>query len=145
MRSIRFLLALAVAAAFVSAAAPAHAQRAADLALDTSHVQAAPAPREIAPASPLLSASRELPSALRPSFETHHAAAGRPLSVAGHVGVGAAAGAVTGAAASLAMYALWSECRTTGNMCGLAVPFLVGAGAVSGGTVGLVVGLVRNR
>lgn len=145
MRSIRFLVVLA-AAATCAVAAPLHAQRVADVAPGASHVQAARDSREMAPVSPLLAASRDLPSALRPAaVQAPDAAAERRLSVAGHVGVGAAAGVVTGAAASLAMFSLWSECRSTGNMCGLAVPFLVGAGAVTGGAVGLVVGLVRNR
>lgn len=147
MRSIRLLLALAVAAASVSAAAPAQAQRLADVAPGVaSHVQAAPATAEIAPALPLLSASRDLPPALRPPFAaTPDGATARPLSVAGHAGVGAAAGAVTGAAASLAIYALSPDCRSTGSMCGLAFPFLIGGGALTGAAAGLLVGLIRNR
>jgi hypothetical protein len=146
MRSIRFLLALAVAAAS-AAAAPVHAQRIADLAPGTaSHVQAAPAPREIAPASPLLAASRDLPAALRPPrVDAHDAAAARPLSVAGHAGVGAGTGALAGVLASAAMFAFDEDCRSGHSMCGLAVPVFIGGGALTGGAVGLAVGLIRNR
>ncbi|HEX5869031.1 MAG TPA: hypothetical protein VFY65_01375 [Longimicrobium sp.] len=145
MRSTRFLLALVVAAASV-AAAPIHAQRAADPAPGGSHAQAAPAPREIAPASPLLSASRDLPAALRPPrVETHDAAAERRLSVAGHTAVGAGAGALAGVLASAAMFAFDEDCRPGHSMCGLAIPVFIGGGALTGGAVGLVVGLTRNR
>jgi uncharacterized membrane protein len=146
MRPIRSLAFLCSAAA-IATAAPAHAQRGADLAPGAAaHVQAAPERSEIAPAPAVLSATRDLPAALRPSFaHAPDAAAARPLSVAGHAGVGAAAGAVTGAAASLAIYAFSSDCRSTGSMCGLAFPFIIGGGAVTGGAVGLVVGLIRNR
>ncbi|MBW3570729.1 MAG: hypothetical protein KY467_06455 [Gemmatimonadetes bacterium] len=141
MRSIRFLLALAIAGACAAVAAPAHAQRLADVAPGAPwHVHPAPAAT-----TPVVAATRGLPAELRPSSAPADGAAARPLSVAGHVGVGAAAGAVTGAAASLAVFSLWSECRSTGSMCGLAFPFLIGGGAVAGGTVGLVVGLIRNR
>jgi hypothetical protein len=63
----------------------------------------------------------------------------------GHAGVGAAAGAATGVAASLAIHAFSPECRSTGSMCGLAFPFIVGGGAATGGVVGLVMGLIRTR
>lgn len=37
------------------------------------------------------------------------------------------------------------DCRSADSMCGLAIPVMVGGGAISGGVVGLVVGLIRNR
>lgn len=144
MRFIRFLLALA--AACTAAAAPAHAQRVADVTLGASHVQPVPPVREIAPASPLLSPSRDLPSALRPdAVQAHDVAAERRLSVAGHTAVGAGAGALAGVLASAAMFAFDEDCRPGYSMCGLAVPVLIGGGALTGGAAGLVVGLIRNR
>lgn len=146
MRSIRFLLALAVAAGFVSAAAPVHAQRADEVAPGASHVQAAPAPREITPASPLLSASRDLPAALRPPrTDAHDPAAARRLSVAGHTAVGAGAGALAGVLASAALFVFDENCTAGDSMCGLAVPVFIGGGVLTGAVTGLVVGLVRNR
>jgi hypothetical protein len=142
MRSIQLLVIVAVVAIV---AAPAQAQRMADLAPGASHVKAAPAPWEIAPAAPLVSASRDLTTALRPSFETTGAAAGRRLSVAGHTAVGAGAGALAGVLASVAMFAFDEDCRPGDSMCGLAVPVFIGGGALTGGAVGLVVGLIRNR
>lgn len=138
LRRTRF--ALAAAAVCTIMAAPAQAQRVADLAPGAvSH--AAPARTEIAPAA-ALSSTRDLPSALRPARVDADA---RPLSVGGHAAVGAGAGAVTGALAYLAYYGVSDGCRTPEGMCGLAIPFLVGGGAVAGGAVGLVAGLIRNR
>jgi hypothetical protein len=141
MRSIRFL----AVAVFAIVAAPAHAQRIADLAPGAaSHVQ--PALASAAPASPLLVANHELPSTLRPSrVDAHDPAAARPLSVAGHTAVGAGAGALAGVLASVAMLALDEDCRSGDSMCGLAAPVFIGGGALTGAAVGLVVGLIRNR
>jgi hypothetical protein len=143
MRYIRSVLVLAAACA--AAAAPVHAQRAADQAPGASYVQAAPAPREIAPAAPLLSASRDLPSTLRPSFETAGDAAERRLSVAGHTAVGAGAGALAGVLASAALFVFDENCTSGDSMCGLAVPVFIGGGVLTGAAAGLVVGLIRNR
>lgn len=65
--------------------------------------------------------------------------------MAGHAAIGALAGAATGAVVGLTVMALTPECRSTGSMCGLAIPFVSGGGALVGGAVALVVGLVRNR
>lgn len=142
MRSIRPLLAPAIAAICAMMAAPAHAQRVADLAPDApSYVQQAPAaPR------PILAASRDLAPALRPApVDAPEAVAPRRLSTAGHAAVGAAAGAGAGVLASLAMFAVDEDCRRSESMCGLAIPVFIGGGALTGSVVGLVVGLVRNR
>lgn len=135
-------IALAAAAVCTMMAAPAQAQRITDLAPGAAS-HAPPARTEIAPAA-ALSSTRDLPSALRPARADAEADA-RPLSVGGHAAVGAGAGAATGALAYLAFYALSDGCRTPEAMCGLAIPFLVGGGAVAGGAVGLVAGLIRNR
>jgi|GEM_PF-3516798 len=144
MRSIRLRFALAIAAACTAVATPAHAQRIADLAPGLpSHAQQAPA--DPAPAAATLSASRDLAPAPRPRSVQVADAEVRPMSVGGHTVVGAAAGAATGGLAFLAIYALSSDCHATESMCGIAIPFMVGGGAVTGGLVGLVVGLIRNR
>jgi hypothetical protein len=142
MRSIRSLLALVTAAVCATMAAPAHTQRIADLAPGApSYVQPAPVS-----AAPLLSANRDLPSPPQPSrVDTRDPAAARPLSVAGHTAVGAGAGALTGVLASLAMFAFDPNCRMGDSMCGLAVPVFIGGGTLTGGVVGLVVGLIRSR
>ena len=72
-------------------------------------------------------------------------AAGRRLSVAGHTAVGAGVGALAGVLASAVMFAFDEDCRPGDSMCGLAVPVFIGGGALTGGAVGLVVGLIRNR
>jgi hypothetical protein len=69
----------------------------------------------------------------------------RRLSVAGHAAVGAGVGVAAGALASLAMFVFEPGCDVGDSMCGLAVPVLVGGGALTGAAVGAVVGLVRNR
>lgn len=134
MTSVRILIALV---ACTAVAAPAQAQRIADLAPG--------APSHVHPA-PVLAASRDLPAALRPSAARRsHAAEARRLSVAGHAAVGALASAGAGAVASLALFALDPECRSGDSMCGLAIPALVGGGVVTGTAAGLIVGLIRNR
>lgn len=142
MKSRRTRFALAAAAVCTIMAVPAQAQRVADLASGAVwHVP--PARTETAPAAPR-PPIRDLPSALRPARVDAEAKA-RPLSVGGHVAVGAGAGAAAGALAYLAIFALSDDCRSPEAMCGLAIPLVVGGGAVAGGAVGLVVGLVRNH
>lgn len=125
-------------------ATPARAQRLADPAPGAaSRVPAAQ--MEISPTA-VLAPARDLPPALRPALaDVRDAAVERRLSVAGHTAIGAGAGAATGALAFLAMYALDDECHSPDSMCGLAIPVMVGGGALSGGAVGLVVGMIRNR
>jgi hypothetical protein len=141
MRSIHSLLALVIAAA--ATAAPAHAQRIADLAPGVvSH--ATSARTEVAPV--LLAPARTLPPALRPTtVDARDAAAGRRVSVAGHAAIGAGAGALAGVLASAALFVFDEECRYADSMCGLAVPVFIGGGTLTGGVVGLVVGLIRNH
>jgi hypothetical protein len=124
----------------VCAAAPAQAQRIAHL--PTGHaVQPA-----LAPAVGTLSASRDLAPALRPApAEAPRDVEVRRLSVAGHAAVGAGVGLAAGALASLAMFAFQPGCDMGDSMCGLAVPVLVGGGALTGAAIGAVVGLVRNH
>jgi hypothetical protein len=141
MRSIRSIL--FVAAVFATVAAPAHAQRIADLAPGVA--TEAPAQPMLAPDAGTLSASRDLAPALRPPRVVARGAATRRLSVAGHAAVGAGVGAATGALGFLAMYALTLDCRSPDSMCGLAIPVMVGGGAVTGAVAGAVVGLIRNR
>ncbi len=140
MRSIQSLLALVIAAAAI--AAPADAQRIADLAPSApSYVQPAPAA-----AAPVPSASRDFAPVPRPAaVQAPDAALARRLSVAGHTAVGAAAGAGAGVLASLAMFAFDPNCRMGDSMCGLAVPVFIGGGTLTGGVVGLVAGLIRNH
>lgn len=142
MRSIRFLLAPAITAICAMMAAPAHAQRIADLTPDVpSYV--APAPAAV---RPTLATSRDLAPALRPApVDAPDAVVPRRLSTAGHAAVGAAAGAGAGVLASLALFAFDPDCRRGESMCGLAIPVFIGGGALTGSVVGLVVGLVRNR
>lgn len=131
-----------LAAAVCTMAAPAHAQRAADLAPGpASYAQPAPAA-----AAPILSVGRDLAPALRPAaVEAPDAAAPRRPSVLGHTAVGAGVGALAGVLASGALFVFDENCRTGYSMCGLAVPIFVGSGALTGGVAGLVVGLIRNR
>jgi hypothetical protein len=143
MNRIHTAVALVVFAACT--AAPAHAQRVADLAPGHT-VQAAPAQPALAPAAGTLSASRDLAPALRPApAEAPRDVEVRRLSVAGHAAVGAGVGVAAGALASLAMFAFQPGCDMGDSMCGLNVPILIGGGALTGAAVGAVVGLVRNR
>lgn len=129
----------------VCAAAPAQAQRVADLAPGHT-VQPASAQPALAPAAGTLAASRDLAPALRPDpIDPSRTVEARRLSIAGHAAVGAGVGVATGALASLAMFAFQPGCDMGESMCGLAIPALVGGGALTGAAVGAVVGLVRNR
>lgn len=134
----------ALACLAMTIAAPAHAQRMADVAPGAvAHAPPAPAAET---ESAVLATNRDLPPALRPAApDAREAVTERRLSVGGHAAVGAGVGALAGALTYVAAFGLSDECRSTGSMCGLAIPFLVGGGAVAGGVVGLVVGLVRNH
>jgi hypothetical protein len=134
----------ALACLAMAFAAPARAQRIADVAPGAvAHAPPAPA-AEMAPA--VLAANRGLPPALRPAVPgAREAVTERRLSVMGHTAVGAGAGALAGVLASAALFAFDENCRSGDSMCGLAVPVFIGGGVLTGGVAGLVVGLVRNR
>lgn len=129
-----------LAAAVCAVAAPAHAQRVADLAPGAaSYVQPTAA-------APILAAGIGLAPALRPAaVQAPDAASQRRLSVVGHTAVGAGAGALAGVLASAALFVFDENCTSGDSMCGLAIPVFVGGGVLTGSVAGLVVGLVRNH
>ena len=105
-------------AAVLLCAAPAPAQRVADLP-GVAARPAAPASASVRPGGPAWGAERRM---------------GRGASAGIGAGVGALAGLV------VFVVARGDRCGTPESMCGLGIPVYMAAGALAGGVVGLIVG-----
>lgn len=135
MNFVRLALVL-VAAGLCALAAPAHAQ------------QPAVAPTQVPsrldrPALPPLPAalSARVDAPVASHAEALEEAEARRLPLVAYPLIGAAAGALVG----LSVMALSPDCWSPDSMCGMVVPAMAGAGAVAGGAVGLVIGVIRTR